>query len=56
MITQQNLNPLVLSLVGTPELAIAWWNSHNKHFNETPLSALSKDPKAVRDYLLGYCL
>lgn len=55
MITKDSLNPLVLALVGTPELAEKWWTTFNRYFNNTPINALEIDPDNVKEYLLRYC-
>jgi hypothetical protein len=48
------LDQIVFSLVGSKDLCNRWWNSKNKAFDfETPKDVYSKDPQAVKKYLLN---
>lgn len=49
----EKLNPLVLALVGTDELAAKWWVSPNKAFDgECPCYI---DYSTVKEYLIWHC-
>ena len=51
--TKETLNPYVLTLVGSEELAKTWWSTPNRAFN---LSAPEQvDLELVQDYLLWHC-
>ena len=52
-ITKETLNPYVLALVGSEDLANTWWSTPNRAFN---LSAPEQvDLELVQDYLLWHC-
>ena len=54
---KENLNKVVIGLVGN-DRADEWWNRPNKGFDgKTPNEAYIEDPRQVRDYLLwhAYC-
>jgi hypothetical protein len=49
-----DLDEILLALLGSKELVDAWWNSPNQHFKlDTPQQAWNTDPKAVAAYILG---
>ena len=51
---KENLNAVVIALVGL-DRAEQWWNSPNKGFdNKTPNEAYIEDPSQVRDYLMWH--
>jgi hypothetical protein len=48
------LNLVLLSLLGSHELVMQWWESKNKAFdNETPSDMFAKDPQRVIQYIKG---
>lgn len=52
-LTKELLNPYVMALVGSAELAETWWATPNKAFHaECPETA---DLELVRDYLMWHC-
>ena len=55
--TKENLNKVVIALVGEHHAEL-WWKSPNKGFEgKTPDEAYQEDPRSVRDYLMwhAYC-
>ena len=51
--TKETLNPYILALVGTEELANAWWTSPNRAFNLSAPETV--DLELVKDYLMWHC-
>lgn len=50
-----SLMNIILSLVGSRELAYKWWDSPNKAFGgETPYRTYCTNPQKVVDYICGY--
>jgi hypothetical protein len=48
-----DLDEILLSLLGSPELVTQWWTSPNEHFKlDTPQQVWNTDPKAVAAYIL----
>ena len=51
---KENLNKVVVALVGEAN-AEAWWSGPNKGFDgKTPNEAYQEDPRQVRDYLMWH--
>ena len=53
-LTKETLNPYVLNLVGSEELAERWWAGPNRAFNLA--APESVDLELVKDYLLWHSL
>lgn len=50
-----DLDEILLSLLGSRELVDNWWNSPNEHFKlDTPQQVWATDPKAVAAYILDH--
>lgn len=48
------INRILLSLLGNENLVDQWWNSPNRHWNQsTPLDIWISDPDSVYNYVLG---
>lgn len=56
-ISKNNLNKLLLALLGSEILVEQWWLGRNKAFNmETPETVYATNPKLVQDYIMGFCI
>lgn len=49
-----NVADLLISLLGTKELAKEWLNTYNKHFDAKPVDVLREDPEKVKQYLMRF--
>lgn len=50
-----DLDKILLALLGSKELVTKWWNSPNKYFNlDTPQQVWHTDPKSVAAYILDH--